>query len=129
MTFPWNYPADFTDTPNRFISLWNSTSLSDPRICFEDKQVTVRQQPTDEYFKMGFLSSPGIIRYKNNGCEFVKTAVFDKNVTYPDNNVNIEIFACRYMMELETLAPLCTLKPGESCEHGEMWELKKQSDF
>ena len=124
MTLPWNCSQNFTATPDRFISLWNSTHLSDPRIRFEKDYVEIRQLPLDDYFKTGFFSSAGIIRYKNKNHEFQKISRTETGGIYPDNNVNIEIFACKYMMELETLAPLCSLKPGESCEHRESWSIK-----
>jgi hypothetical protein len=124
MSLPWNYPNDFTATPDRFVSLWNSTQLRDPRINFLKDSVKIQQLLLDDYFKIGFFGSEGIINYKNNGGEFQITSKPEKGKAYPDNNVNIEIFACKYMMELETLAPLCSLKPGDSCEHRELWSIK-----
>ena len=124
MILPWDPPESFTEAPNRFVSIWNSTSLSDPRLSFADEYIEIKQLPVDNYFKMGFYSPKGTIRYKNKGCEFIKTTALEKNKNYPDNNVNLEVFSCRHMMEIETLAALRSLKPGESCEHRELWSIK-----
>jgi hypothetical protein len=129
MILPWACSENFTATPDRFISLWNTTFLSDPRIRFEKDFVEIKQLPDDcskidEYFKTGFYSSLGVIYYKNMGCEFQISSRTKDNGIYPDNNVNIEIFVCKYFMELETLAPMCSLKPGDSCEHRELWSIK-----
>ena len=123
MTLPWVCPNIISAAPDRFISLWNTTLLSDPRIRFLRDDVEIKQLPLEDYFKAGFFSPVGIIRYKNNECEFQITSKTESSALYPDNNVNIEIYACRYMMELETLAPLCSLNPGDSCEHRELWSI------
>ena len=122
--FPWEYPNVLSDTPNRFISLWNSTSLTDKRLRFSKDRAEIRQLPIEDYFKMGFNSSKGLLYYNNKGCIFKKYSEFSQNALYPDNNVNLEIFTCKYMIELETLAVLCSLKPGESCEHRETWNIQ-----
>ncbi|MDR0720204.1 MAG: hypothetical protein LBF78_11265 [Treponema sp.] len=129
MTMPWScpkilpLPGDDDALPNRFVSMWNTTSLADSRLRFERELVEIKQLPVDDYFKLGFRSEAGILRYKNRNGEFIKKARYESAAVYPDNNVNLEVYACRYMIELETLAPLCFLKPGEICEHRELWNI------
>ena len=42
---------------------------------------------------------------------------------YPDFGCNFEIFTNPEFLELETLAPIAYLGPGETCSHVEMWNL------
>ncbi|MGB9809934.1 MAG: hypothetical protein ACPLSA_07860, partial [Caldanaerobacter sp.] len=43
--------------------------------------------------------------------------------TYPDFGVSFETYTNDWMLEIETLSPLTKLKPGETVEHVEEWEL------
>jgi hypothetical protein len=60
--------------------------------------------------------------------EFVKKFDYIENAAYPDLNSNTEIYAAGSFVEIESLAPLQKLAPGESTEHQELWELKMTSD-
>jgi hypothetical protein len=124
MTMPWKSPPDFTAVPERFVSLWNTTSLADKRVTFTENAVEIRQLPLEDYFKVGFFSFDGVVHYQNKGYIFTKSAQTMTGAAYPDNGVNVEIFACKYMMELETLGPLSALEPGASCKHREKWRIK-----
>jgi hypothetical protein len=42
---------------------------------------------------------------------------------HPDNNCNAEIYCNDQFVELESLAPLTKLSPGEAVTHVETWEL------
>jgi hypothetical protein len=123
MTVPFIPPVEFTGKPSRFVSLWNNTSLTDERLHFKKDSIELKQIPMDDYFKMGVFCSEGLIRYRVEEQEFQKRFEVDMPVTYPDSNVNIEFFACRYMMELETLTPLNSIQPGAICEHREIWSI------
>ena len=45
--------------------------------------------------------------------------------TYPDFGCNVELFTNADMLEVESLAPLVTLDPGQETEHVERWFLFK----
>lgn len=110
--------------PGANLSLWNETSLSDERIAFlPGNRLTVRQTPTDQYLKLGMLCRAGEASCEVDGQTFTKRFAFDPDASYPDNNVNLEVFCCRYMMEFETLAPLTQIAPGETATHREHWRL------
>lgn len=109
--------------PGGSLSLWNKTLLTDPRLTLAEDSITVRQTPSDEYFKLGVLCREGKASCRVAGQTFTKRWKFDADAIYPDNNVNLEIFCCRWMMEFETLAPLCTIAFGEMAKHCERWRV------
>jgi hypothetical protein len=113
----------FCDAPGRFISLWNETSLADARLKFTKEGVEIRHLAVDDYFKAGFRVNAGQIRYKLGKQLFTKRFKDEAKKIYPDNNVNCEVFACKHMMELETLAPMNSVAPGGIVEHQEEWRL------
>jgi hypothetical protein len=123
MTVPFIPSVEFTARPRRFISLWNTTSFSDERLHFKKDSLELKQIPIDDYFKMGVFCSEGLMCYRVEEQKFQKCFKVDASLIYPDNNVNVEFFACRYMMELETLAPLSDIQPGAICEHREVWSI------
>jgi hypothetical protein len=123
MTAPFAPSPEFTERPSRFVSLWNTTSLADERLRFEKDSIGLKQIPIDDYFKMGVFCGEGLMRYRVEEQEFQKRFEVNEPLIYPDNNVNVEFFACRYMMELETLAPLNDIQPGAVCEHREVWSI------
>jgi hypothetical protein len=113
--------------PNRFISLWNNTSLADKRLSFTDDGIMIRHIPVDDYFKIGLRSAGSSVQYQSEGRPiFSKTFSADNALTYPDNNSNFEVFACKYMMEIETLGPLSTIQPGEKRIHRETWTIHRE---
>jgi hypothetical protein len=109
--------------PDRFISLWNSTSLTDKRLYFKKEGLSIRHLPLDDYFKIGLRCKKSPVVYEIGKQIFCKTFEFYDGAVYPDNNVNLEIFSGKYMMELESLGPTGTIKPGEGAVHKELWNL------
>lgn len=112
-----------TAKPGRILSLWNNTALDDERLRFGSDVVEVFQRERDEYFKIGLCSRAGTAQYTLPDQVFIKTFPTDPNAAYPDGGVNLEVFACRWMLEFETLAPLRTIQPGQTAEHAECWTI------
>lgn len=124
LTAPFSTQTDeITAKPGRILSLWNTTGLDDPRLAFADGAVSVGQRPLDAYFKLGLFSAAGKARYVLPEQTFTKTFTVAEGAAYPDGGVNLEIYACRWMLEFETLAPLGTILPGGSAEHTERWTI------
>lgn len=109
------------------ISMWDYTSLGDPRVTYTRDQIVIRHQPLEEKYKIGVGHPYGPVRYENGDTVFVKHFPVDPNKTYPDANVSFETFCSRYMMEIESLSPLETVLPGGHMEHAEVWELLRKS--
>ncbi len=114
-------PGDFT--PNRSLILWPFTDLSDSRFHLGERFWTVQQRATSEATKIGLNSPVEWAAYFLDGTLFVKRWSFDKSATYPDRNSAFELYTDSNILELETLAPLTTLKPGGVVEAVEEWEL------
>jgi hypothetical protein len=110
--------------PARPLVLWRYTDLSDPRLSLGRRLVRVRpDEKNDAPQKIGLLNKQGWAAYHAGGELFVKTYPFEEGATYPDYNCNTEVFTAGPFVELETLAPLARLAPGEAAEHEERWGL------
>jgi hypothetical protein len=110
-------------TPQRFISLWGDTDICDPRLCRETDRVLFRHAADARYFKMGLWCRAGMARCISQGQMLEKRFDVYDSLTYPDNNVNIEVFQCRHMMEFEVLGPLVELAPDAEASHLERWRV------
>ena len=59
----------------------------------------------------------------NAGTLFVKRFDYREGAVYPDRGTRYQTFTYPEMLEMETCGELVTLKPGESAEVRESWEL------
>lgn len=107
------------------ISMWDYTSLGDERVEYRRDGIRLTHVPIDQKYKIGVGHPEGPVRYTNQGVTFVKHFDVQPEMTYPDANVSFETFMCKHMVEIESLSPLGTVKPGEALEHLERWELIK----
>jgi hypothetical protein len=110
--------------PARPLVLWHYTDLNDPRWRIGAKYIRLR---TDEALaspqKIGLLNKQGWAAYHSGDTLFVKTVAYREGASYPDYGSNTETYTAGSFMEIETLAPLQRLEPGESAEHVEEWFL------
>jgi len=110
--------------PDRLISLWPYTRLDDPRVHWGDRYIIIDQDSSAaEAFKIGLPNPAGWAAYFNRGRLFLKRYRHQTRAQYPDYGVSYETYTNDFMLEMETLSPLTLLEPGESVEHGEVWEL------
>jgi hypothetical protein len=80
-------------------------------------------------FKMGYFNPHGWLAYWLDGVLFRKTFEAHIGLPYPDNNCNAEMYCGDRFVELESLAPLRTLKPGTSVTHTEIWDVSTSLDL
>ncbi|MFN4261669.1 MAG: hypothetical protein ACK4RK_20495 [Gemmataceae bacterium] len=113
--------ADFA--PNQTFALWPYFEFTDPRWHFGDKYITLKQQAGKGPTKLGMSQKQGWVAYLNGGNLFVKRFPYLDGKTYPDGGSNYETFTNADMLELETLSPLVRLRPNQTIEHTEIWEL------
>lgn len=108
--------------PDRHIVVWPYTRWHDARLRVEDDGVFVTAQPGMPPLKVGGLNR-GWIGYLHDDVFFAKR--FDPRLDqpHPDRNCNVEVYCNDRFVELETLAPLIALRPGETAEHVETWEV------
>ncbi|MEN6521178.1 MAG: hypothetical protein ABFD46_08525 [Armatimonadota bacterium] len=123
-----DYPGQVIDPkyylPVRTMVLWSYTDLSDHRLRFMPKYITLRQDKnTALAIKLGLSNSLRWAAYARNRHLFIKTFSYDPKVAYPDNGCNFEIFTDSKFMEIESLGPLRALPAGQSIIHEETWSL------
>jgi len=106
------------------MALWAYTDLADPRWTWGTKYIMLRQDSkAAKPQKVGVMDSDGWIAYARNNHLFVKKFEFHKNAMYPDYGCSIETFTNADMLEVETVAPMVRLEPGQAVEHVEHWFL------
>ena len=111
--------------PNQQMVLWPFFDFKDPRWTFGTKYITLRHDAKRGPTKIGLAHQLDWVGYLNNGTLFVKHVPYQEDKTYPDHGCNFETFTNEDMVEIESLGPLVKLKPKESVEHVEEWELFK----
>lgn len=110
--------------PNRLLALWPYSDPRDPRVTWGRRSILLRQDPTHQPpFKVGLNATEGWAAYYRQGQLFVKCFDYEPEVAYPDFGCSLEAYTCDRFLELETVAPLVLLDPGEAVEHVEYWFL------
>ena len=124
-------PMNDNDTvllANRNISVWPYTDMSDNRIYWGKKYVTVKQDVNvQQPLKLGFDLNCGNVYYVLGDDVFSKS--YDTKhpyATYPDNNCSFETYTNDKFIEVESLSELKETVPGETLEHTEHWSLCKK---
>ncbi len=108
--------------PNRQMVLWPYTTLTDPRLELHDDYWLVHGRPQRPPCKIGYLNRHGWVAYLRNGLLLIKRFRPDEDLPHPDSGCNVEIHCGDTCLEMETLAPLYNLAPGQSATHVEQWE-------
>lgn len=109
---------------NRKITFWDYTEMTDPRVKWGDKYITLKQDPTAESnFKIGLDSQHGWAAYFVHGDLFIKKFDIIENAEYPDDGMNFETYTSNLFLEMESLGEYKTAENGESISHHESWEL------
>ncbi len=123
-------PQETKDTgllPNRMISLWPYTDLSDKRVMWGKKYIFLQQDPKiSQPFKFGISNTPGWAAFFNKNDMYIKRFFPQEDKLYPDYSASMyETYTNEFMTEMETLSPLVNLKENESISHKEIWKLYK----
>jgi hypothetical protein len=108
---------------NRQFSLWPYSRINDPRLKLDDRYILFNADALLPPFKIGTFNSDGWLAYWVDDVLFRKTFNVRAGLTHPDNNCNAEMYCGNQFVELESLAPLTTLNPGDSVDHSEVWEI------
>ncbi|MGB9677608.1 MAG: hypothetical protein ACPLZ9_03225 [Candidatus Ratteibacteria bacterium] len=109
--------------PDRHISLWQYTDISDKRLVLSENFIFVKQdEKIEKPFKIGTIINPNWTAYFVDGFLFVKKIQHVEG-EYPDFGCNVEVYTNSQFLELETLSPLKIVEPGDIIEHKEIWDL------
>ncbi|OGS33616.1 MAG: hypothetical protein A2474_05750 [Elusimicrobia bacterium RIFOXYC2_FULL_34_12] len=121
--------------PDRHISLWPYTDISDSRLVFDGEYIFIKQNPKiKKPFKLGTEANPGWVAYWIDGTMFVKKFKEEKQ-EYPDFNCNVEVYTNPDILEIETAGPLKIIEPSRYAVHTEIWtvlnvgKLKPESKY
>lgn len=109
--------------PNRSLVLWPYTSLADSRLRLTDAAIFIRAEGRMPPVKIGCACLPGWMAYWRAGVLFVKRFQHRAGAVYPDLGSSAESYCGDRFIELESLAPLIRLQPGQEVSHEETWEL------
>ena len=115
--------------PNRTLSLWDYSDLSDKRVKFSKNFIYVNQDDSVEKpFKIGTYNREGIAYYFIDGDLFTKEFdVFEGE--HCDFGCNCEIYVNGEFLELESLSKLSHLHKGDEIAHTEVWSLTEKTDL
>lgn len=120
------FPQPTKDTgflSNRQMALWPYTRLTDDRVYWGDKYITLKQDKNAEVpFKVGINCDFGWAAYFLGGDMFVKRFDYNENATYPDGGMNFETYTSHAFLEMESLGELKSVQPGETVCHNETWQ-------
>jgi len=112
--------------PTNPLIMWAFTDLTDPRLVFTKKYLTLRQDPANTNpQKLGHFNKDTWAAYLLGTDLFLKRSAAEPGRTYPDMGSSFEIFTRNDMLEMETLGPIERLAQGQSLMHVEHWTLTK----
>ncbi len=109
--------------PNRHFSLWPYSRINDPRLHLDDEFILVKAKFDSPAFKIGTFNPRGWMAYWLDGILFRKTFEVNPDLPHPDFGCNAEIYCDSHFIELESLAPISRLAPGNSVRFSETWDL------
>jgi hypothetical protein len=112
------HPKDFL--PNRSLTLWPFTDLSDDRIRFGQRFIRL-QQASRGPIKFGLRHTEKWAGYVLGDHLFLKTIPLIEGKQYPDLGSNFEMFTNEAFLELESLGPYEEISPGQTAKHTEIW--------
>lgn len=124
-------PTNTNDTGllhNRVISVWSYTDMSDDRVFYGKKYVTLRQdRNATTPMKFGFDLNEGTTYYLLGNSVFKKKHYPNHpNGRYPDGGVSFETYNCGLFLENETLSEQKIMAPGSTETHLETWTMLKK---
>lgn len=113
--------------PNGRMILWPYTNLADERVYFGEDFITLCQDPTAETaFKLGLDSKIGRAFYIIGDTVFINNfPKFEPDGNYADFGCNFETYTSNEILELESLGQIYCAESGQTVEHLEQWQLRR----
>jgi hypothetical protein len=109
--------------PDRNIVYWPYSNPNKNEISFDKEGFYFDPSKVQAPFKFGTFVQAGWARIEYPNYSFVKKFSAESG-NYPDRSCNFEVYAAQDYVELESLAPLVNLKPGDEVSHLEIWEIR-----
>jgi hypothetical protein len=122
------FPLEASDAdgllPNRWMTFWPYSDLSDPGVGFHRHELRVGVGPGSEKFKVGQPNRRGWLAYSLGETLFVKWApTHDDRGGYPHLGSSVECYRDHRFVELESVGRLSLLEPGQTLRHREVWTM------
>jgi hypothetical protein len=114
--------------PDRRIVLWPYARWDDPRLAIRDDYLLIKGTAADTAFKVGLFNFQGWAAYLWQDILLCKRFTPQVGKPHPDFGCNTEVYTKDRFLELETLAPMTRLEPGEAVAHIEAWEVYRGSE-
>lgn len=114
--------GDMALRPTRSLVVWPYTDLAAPEVAFEKDYTTIRASASASPTKLGQQNRVGWLAYVLAEDVFIKwSPIHDDAADYPDLGASTQCYRNEHFLELETVGPTVTLKPGQSTTHVEVW--------
>ncbi len=110
---------------NRVLGVWPYDDMSDDRVFWGEKYITLQQQSVDRAFKIGTNNTKNWSAYVKDGEVFSKELFYETGAIYPDYGCSFETYTNRWFIEMESLSPLTAVAPGETASVKEIWRFEK----
>ena len=123
------YDDEYGLLPNRQLVFWPYTEINSPHLVITDRAVAVRASMTRGALKVGLPNTHNWLAYAIDGILFVKRSEYLKGANYLDLGASSQIYCNPDLIELETLGPVTNLKPGDSVEHQEIWQIYLEENW
>ncbi len=109
---------------NRLLALWPYTKLTDKRVIWGDRYISLAQDSNNsDSFKFGLNSEHGCSLYFLDNNLFIKKFKVIENGIYPDGGMSFETYTNDLFLEMETIGEISEIAPEETVEHEEFWSL------
>lgn len=112
--------------PNRQIILWLYTKIKLSQLEIRDRFVAIHATMEEGAFKIGALNPGSWLAYTYYGLLFIKRIEYFPVESYPDRGASSLLYCNPDVIELEILGPVVKLKPGDSVEHQEIWQIYQE---
>lgn len=115
--------------PNRNFVLWPYTDLNAPEINCTESGISVEASTNPSKMKIGTANRRGWIAYHLDGHVLVKwSKLHDDRRVYPDMGASLQCYRDERFLEVETVAPLGEIVPGQAVTHKEIWKIIELGD-
>lgn len=123
---PWGQgPEDWCEQMVRFWRDWGGchhSDIADPQ--WQLRQETFEVAPSGNEGKVGLYTDDGWLALLRDDATFVKRARPIPEGRYPDGDCNLAIYTCPHFLEMETMSPEYSYRPGGEYIHTETWLLR-----
>jgi len=121
--FPWNTTGSWKLSKIIYWQRWTKQKTNISSNQFVPTPDLFLIKPNGDTGKVGTAGYEGFVGITNKNYTFIKKFNYVDGASYPDDNCAIEVYTCKYFIELETLSPIYMTEPNHPYVHTEEWIL------